>query len=119
MAWYEKIGITAIGKNLMMRRLIIILLFSVLYLGIALPRPIGPTPNGKTTELYALSARGLLSGHARLAVEPEPEILGLSNPYDPAANGHYRVHDAAFIRDITIWLMAWFRWLGFSYLIVY
>lgn len=78
------------------RYAIALVLFSVAYIAFALARGEAQGPNGKTTELYALSARGLLSGHTHLALEPDPAFLALPNPYDPAANGPYRLHDAAY-----------------------
>lgn len=73
---------------------ILILLICCCYLIIALPRPtIGV--NGYTAEFYALLARNLLQGKTWLPIAPRPELLRLSNPYDPVQNTYYRLHDAS------------------------
>ena len=35
----------------------------------------------------------LLAGQLNLLVKPAPELLALKNPYDPAVNAPYRLHD--------------------------
>jgi hypothetical protein len=50
---------------------------------------------GKTKQYHALLARGFLAGRTSLPVEPAPELLALKNPYDSAANGQLRLHDAS------------------------
>lgn len=44
---------------------------------------------------YEYLTEGFLRGHTYLSVEPAPELLRLSDPYDPAANKPYRVWDAS------------------------
>jgi hypothetical protein len=44
---------------------------------------------------YNLLAEGYLKGHLYLAIQPPPEMLALANPYDPALNARYRLHDGA------------------------
>jgi hypothetical protein len=50
---------------------------------------------GKTKEYHALLASGFLAGRTSLPLDPAPELLALKNPYDSAANGRYRLHDAS------------------------
>jgi hypothetical protein len=45
--------------------------------------------------LYALLARNFLLGKTSLPIEPRPELLALPDPYNPVANGDYRLHDAS------------------------
>ena len=40
-------------------------------------------------------ADGFKSGSASLLVKPSKELLALKDPYDPAQNGPYRLHDAS------------------------
>jgi hypothetical protein len=53
---------------------------------------------GDTTELYALLARSFSHGKIDLPVEPRPELLSLSDPYDPVANNAYRLQDASLYK---------------------
>jgi hypothetical protein len=39
-----------------------------------------------------------VQGHAYLAAKPSPQLLALPDPYDPAANEHFRLHDASLYR---------------------
>jgi hypothetical protein len=43
---------------------------------------------------YDLAARGFAQGHLYLPIAPAKELLSLPNPWDPAANAPYRLHDA-------------------------
>lgn len=47
---------------------------------------------------YNLLSDGFLDGHLYLPVEPDPAISKLEDPYDPAQNGPYRLHDASFYK---------------------
>jgi hypothetical protein len=47
---------------------------------------------------YNLLAQGLLRGQLHLPVEPRPELFELVDPYDPAKNAPYRLHDASLYR---------------------
>ncbi|MBU0761954.1 MAG: hypothetical protein KKD39_02920 [Candidatus Altiarchaeota archaeon] len=40
-------------------------------------------------------SEAFLSGQTYLLVQPDPEILNLSDPYDPLLNYEYRLHDAS------------------------
>lgn len=42
---------------------------------------------------YPLLTAGFRSGHLYAAIEPNPDLLALPDPYDPVANAPYRVHD--------------------------
>ncbi len=47
---------------------------------------------------YNYLARGLVSGHSYLPIEPAPQILAAANPWDPAISGEYKMHDMAFYK---------------------
>jgi hypothetical protein len=56
----------------------------------------GPFDFGKQQpDYYNLQADGFLSGHLHLDVDPSPQLLALKDPYDPAANAPYALHDAS------------------------
>ena len=57
----------------------------------------GPALNwhGQTSEYYALLTDAFLAGQTSLLVPPSAELLALPDPYDPAANGRFRLHDAS------------------------
>lgn len=44
---------------------------------------------------YGLLGDAFAHGHLSLGVQPDPQLLALPNPYDPAANAPFRVHDAS------------------------
>jgi hypothetical protein len=44
-------------------------------------------------DYYNMLSDGLLSGHLHLNLAPDPRLLALPNPYDPAANAALRIHD--------------------------
>jgi hypothetical protein len=46
-------------------------------------------------DYYNLQADGFLHGKLSLDVDPPPGLLALSDPYDPAANAPFRLHDAS------------------------
>jgi hypothetical protein len=54
------------------------------------PFPLGSPQDGH----YNLMARALQKGRLSLDVPPRPELLELVDPYDPAKNAPYRLHDA-------------------------
>lgn len=47
---------------------------------------------------YNFLARGFLSGHLYVPIEPAPQLLAAANPWDPAANNEHKIHDMAFYR---------------------
>ena len=47
---------------------------------------------------YNKLAEGFLQGHLYMAIEPNPGLVSLSDPYDPALNGPYKVHDVSFYK---------------------
>lgn len=47
---------------------------------------------------YEYLAEGFLHGHTYLSVEPDPGLLSLKDPYDPAANARLRLWDASLYR---------------------
>ncbi len=52
-------------------------------------------PAAAIGEHYSFLARGYLAGQLNLSVAPDPHLLALPDPYDPAANVSFRLHDAA------------------------
>lgn len=44
---------------------------------------------------YEYLAEGFLGGHTYLPLQPDPRLLALKDPYDPAANAPYRLWDAS------------------------
>jgi hypothetical protein len=52
-------------------------------------------PSDDNGSYYSLLARGFLSGNLYLPVEPSPNLLRLTDPYDPTTNAAYRLHDAS------------------------
>jgi len=83
------------------QRLTLVLLFAgisaVHFLTAWLP---GPAPNveGKTSEYYPLLTDTFLAGRTSLLVEPDPRLLALPDPRNPAANQPYRLHDASLYK---------------------
>ena len=51
-----------------------------------------------SSEFYALLARSFLEGKTTLPIKPRPELLSLSDPYDPEENGRYRVNDLSLYK---------------------
>jgi hypothetical protein len=49
----------------------------------------------QASQMYNLLADGFLSGHLHFNVAPPAQLLALPDPYDPHANGAYRLHDAS------------------------
>jgi hypothetical protein len=49
-------------------------------------------------DLYNHLTDGFASGHLYIAYQPKPELLALKDPYDPAANAPWRLHDASLYR---------------------
>jgi hypothetical protein len=54
---------------------------------------------GGKTDYYNLQTDAFLEGRASLLVEPAKELLALPDPYDPAANAPYRLHDLSLYHD--------------------
>jgi hypothetical protein len=55
----------------------------------------GNNPDSPSNYYYPLLAHAFVDGQLALEVEPRPELLALPDPYDPAANRPYRLHDAS------------------------
>jgi hypothetical protein len=47
---------------------------------------------------YEYLAEGFARGHTYLSIDPDPELLALKDPYDPAANARHRLWDATLYR---------------------
>jgi len=52
-------------------------------------------PRDTSSEFYNQLTSSFLKGHLYLAARPSPQMLALPNPYDPAANERFRLHDAS------------------------
>jgi hypothetical protein len=52
-----------------------------------------------SSDYYNLLSDGFLGGHLHLLVDPSQQLLSLPNPYDPAANGPYKLHDLSLYHD--------------------
>jgi hypothetical protein len=50
------------------------------------------------TDYYNVLGDGFLDGQLSLPVKPAKELLALPNPYDPVANGPYRLHDLSLYK---------------------
>lgn len=55
-------------------------------------------PSGQVNSVagsyYDLLADAFVHGQLHLRIKPAPELLALSDPYDPETNWRYRLHDA-------------------------
>lgn len=60
----------------------------------------------KADSYYALQTEGFLSGHLYAAIEPNPALLALRDPYDPVANAPYQVH------DMSLWHGRYYLYFG-------
>jgi hypothetical protein len=49
-------------------------------------------------DYYNFLVRGWRTGHLYMSKLPKPEMLSLSDPYDPAQNGPYRLADASYFK---------------------
>ena len=47
---------------------------------------------------YNLMADSFLAGKLEVLLKPRPELLDLPDPYDPVANGAFRLHDASLYK---------------------
>jgi hypothetical protein len=56
-------------------------------------------PRNSRTDFYNLLTDGFLAGHLYLPVAPAPELVALKDPYDPARNEKYRLHDASLYKN--------------------
>lgn len=68
----------------------VVLLVYVLIAGVSERQPFY---RSLSYHFYGLQAQALLSGQFALPVEPRPELLQLTNPYDPLQNQPYRLQD--------------------------
>jgi hypothetical protein len=50
-------------------------------------------------DYYNLLSDGFLAGHLHVLVAPNPDLLALPNPFDPAANQYLRLHDMSLYHD--------------------
>jgi len=69
-----------------------------LYFWITAPA-VSQLPSARAADAYYnLLVDGFRAGHLSLATSPRPELTRLRDPYDPAQNGPYRLHDASYFR---------------------
>ena len=61
---------------------------------------------------YNLQTLGFMRGHLYVALEPNPALLALPDPYDPVANAPYRVH------DMTLWQGKYYLYFGVAPVLV-
>jgi hypothetical protein len=54
---------------------------------------------GGKTDYYNLQSDAFVHGRLSLLVQPAKELLALPDPYDPAANAQYRLHDLSLYHD--------------------
>ncbi len=72
----------------------VVALIISLYFWTALSSP--PSPVGiREGGYYQNLAASLVDGHLHLLEQPDPRLLALPDPYDPAANKALRLHDAS------------------------
>jgi len=55
----------------------------------------GVYPNNSSAIYYPLLSKSFMEGHLDLPIKPLPELLALSDPYDPILNQNYRLHDTS------------------------
>jgi hypothetical protein len=55
---------------------------------------------------YNLQMLGFVRGHLHVALDPNPAMLALEDPYDPVANAAYRVH------DMSLWKGRYYLYFG-------
>ncbi len=56
------------------------------------------TQRGRAEDYYNSEIEGFRAGHLWMATEVPAALRALANPYDPAQNAPYRLHDASFYR---------------------
>ncbi len=56
------------------------------------------SPSSNVWHHYEYMAEGFARGHTYLSVDPDPALLGLRDPYDPAANARLRLWDASLFK---------------------
>ena len=86
---------------------LVVLICAALYFWNANPSPahwLNRTPQ----DFYGYQTAGFLSGHLHTSNPPHPALLALPNPYDPAANAPYRVH------DMTLWKGKYYLYFGMT-----
>jgi hypothetical protein len=59
--------------------------------------PVWPAPRAQGYSNHI--ARAFRAGQLNLLVTPRPELLALADPYDPAQNAPYRMHDAILFKN--------------------
>ncbi|MET0602652.1 MAG: hypothetical protein ABW167_11735 [Baekduia sp.] len=55
--------------------------------------------SGPMQNYFNLLSDGFLAGHLHLLVAPDPNLLALPDPYNPAANQGLRIHDLSLYHD--------------------
>jgi hypothetical protein len=62
---------------------------------------------------YGAQTEGFLRGQLNVTIAPAPELLALKDPYDPVANGPYRVH------DMTLWRGSYYLYYGVAPVLIF
>jgi hypothetical protein len=73
---------------------VLLTLMGLFYMWTATTSNVFIEPAAKLPGYFPEIARSFLAGHLYLTVQPKPELLALPDPYDPAQNQRYKVHDA-------------------------
>lgn len=61
-------------------------------------RASGQLAPGALGDYYPLLVEGLRTGNLHVPVEPDPRLVALSDPYDPAQNHAFRLADASYYK---------------------
>jgi len=75
-----------------------VVLFAVLEFLVAREAADGETFTRLPTRYYHFATEAILSGQLSLKIAPPPGLLTLRDPYDPALNQPYRLHDISLYR---------------------
>jgi hypothetical protein len=86
-------SIQALAKRDWMIWATAVVLFGVLQFFLAKEAAGGRLFTATPTNYYHYATDALLSGQLSLRIPPRPELLSLTDPYDPALNQPYRAHD--------------------------
>ena len=79
-------------RNIALLGLLFVVFSFYLWTATSSANPVRPLGQDQS-DYYNLLSDALLAGQLDLLVKPSPELLALKNPYDPAANAPYRLHD--------------------------
>lgn len=78
--------------------MVAVVLFAFLQFSLAREAANGRLLTRLPKNYYTYATDALLSGQLSLKIPPPPQLLSLSDPYDPALNQPYRLHDVSLYR---------------------